>query len=376
LALFVVAAIVGGVMTLSPDHRPFGWLWVLAVIVVAAYQAAKAAGYATRHARIVTLGELAGALIALTGALMLIWWRPPDLNDALVGAYLLGPLAFLLVFTYRMYGRIRVRAMRAVSSERRLAIRASGLFFVGAGSSMALQYLPVIISGHLAASVTTALLFGALQAGGVLLLLTRAYGTVMMPSFAADHNDSRPSRHMVAVRAIFLPSLALGLGFAPWVVLSLGFTPGPRSVTIAALVILLVLMQVWATPAVTVLSSRGREWIPALASLAGLLLASVFWTVAMRTAESFLLPVGLVAGGAVRSLLPLWIFHGCPVRPSRAGGLAAVGGVAASVAILVWAVPRGATMALAGGTALLTVGLLLTARLVVANGMRDADPAR
>jgi O-antigen/teichoic acid export membrane protein len=194
--------------------------------------------------------------------------------------------------------------------ERRAALREGVVFFVGAGSSMTMQYLPVIIAERLQAATTAGLLFGAVQATAPLLLLSRVYGAVMMPALAGETEAERAQAHVDMVRPFFVATLAIALGIAPWVVLSLGIPPIGAAVSVGALVALITLMQVWATPAVTVLSARKRELVPALASLGGLVVASLVWMAGVYTGEVILLPVGLALGAVIRSLVPMWVISG------------------------------------------------------------------
>jgi hypothetical protein len=117
-------------------------------------------------------------------------------------------------------------------------------------------------------------------------------------------------------------------------------------------------MQVWATPAVTVLSARKRELVPALASVAGLGVAALLWAWGIRTTVTLWLPVGLAVGAVVRSLVPMWVIGGwqwgrvgSPMLGTLAGavGIAgavvALGNAAKSIAVI------GGALLVAGGIA-------------------------
>jgi hypothetical protein len=229
------------------------------------------------------------------------------------------------------------------------------MFTVGAGSSMAMMYLPVLIADGLTLPVTTAVLFGALQATTPLLLFSRVYGTVMMPAFAATESESRSQRHIDLMQPLYLPTLSIALGLGPWVVLALGLRPTPLTVSVAALVSLTTLMQVWATPAVTILSSRKRELIPALSSLGGLVVAAMCWGIALHLKLEILVPVGLAIGGLVRSLVPMWLYSG---RKLGAEPRVMAAGVAWLVIALWagWTSRWGTQGALLGGSVLLLAG--------------------
>jgi len=236
--------------------------------------------------------------------------RPTSALSPLVVSFGLGP-AFFLVGFWRQAGRgIRVSDDLLKAAERRAGLRESAVFFVGAGSSMAMQFLPVVIAGRLQATTVAALLFGALQATTPLLLLSRIYGTIMMPTFAGAASDQSSQRHLTLIRPFFLPSLALALGIAPWIPVSLGVKPDVQAIVIGALVALMTLLQVWATPAVTVLSARRQELVPAASSLGGLIIACGVWAIGIKAGEIMLLPVGLALGAVARSLVPMWVISG------------------------------------------------------------------
>jgi O-antigen/teichoic acid export membrane protein len=243
--------------------------------------------------------------------------------------------------------------------ERRAGIRESFVFFMGAGSSMVMQYLPVIIAGRLGATTTAAVLFGAVQATTPLLLFSRVYGAVMMPAFAGDADDAQSRAHLRLVQPFFLPSLAVALGVAPWVVASLGLAPRGDALSVGALVALMTLMQVWATPAVTILSARKRELVPALASLGGLVVAMLIWVVGVRTGEVLLLPMGLAVGAVMRSLVPMWVISGHRLGQLDASRVVTLlSGI--GVALVLVALGRASTgVALAGGAVLVVTGFVM-----------------
>ena len=202
-------------------------VWVVGVVVLTAYQNARSFGYAVEAARVVTGAEAAGAIISLLAAVALLGMGKSSPAVTAVGAYLLGPAAFLAVLGVVLRKRIQLIPGIMPDEQRRLARRAAVLFSFGAGSSMAMQYLPVIIADHLAAPTAAAVLFGALQATTPLLLLSRVYGTVMMPALAAAESDQHSRRHAALLQDIHVPSLALALGLVPWILLSLDFVPSP-----------------------------------------------------------------------------------------------------------------------------------------------------
>ena len=89
-----------------------------------------------------------------------------------------------------------------------------------------------------------------------------------------------------------------------------------------------------------------------------------------------LIPIGLLLGGAVRSMLPVWIFTGRPIVPRDARIWIQVSGAALMIAWMTVLSRRGAIPALAGGTALLMVGMLLGVSVVRTLRRGDAHPAR
>jgi O-antigen/teichoic acid export membrane protein len=291
--------------------------------------------------------------------------------------FVLGPVAFLIAFWVQVRHRVRAGSGALTREERRASLRESFVFFVGAGSSMTMQYLPVIIAGRLQETTTAAILFGAVQATAPLLLLSRIYGAVMMPAFAGAADDTASHGHLRLIQPYFLPSLAVALGLAPWVVVSLGVAPTGSALSVGGLVALMTLMQVWATPAVTILSARKRELIPALASLGGLAVASLIWVLSVRTGVVLLLPVGLAVGAVVRSLVPMWVISGARLgRFDRARLAGLVSGVAVALSLLAlsWAPTA---IALGGGAFLVLIGLVLGYRAWPrATGSVDAHPAR
>ena len=125
--------------------------------------------------------------------------------------------------------------------------------------------------------------------------------------------------------------------------------------SIASLVAVMTIMQVWATPAVTTLSSRNREIIPAAASVLGLLVAGLFWWLALRRQEVILLPVGLALGGTVRSLVPMWLFSGRPTGLDRPG-LQRAGSCLLIALGFGWLGRQNSNAMLIGGTGLLLLG--------------------
>lgn len=285
-------------------------LWVVALTSYVAYQVARAFGYAVQHAETVTRSEVVGAVVPLAALVALMLADDSEPLVPLVLIFASGPIAFLVTFGWLARQRVRIGPGVPSPEERRAGLREGMVFFVGAGSSMTMQYLPVIIAERLQATTTAALLFGVVQATAPLLLLSRVYGAVMMPALAGDADDRRSQIHLGIVRPFFVSTLAIALGIAPWVVFSLGIAPTGVALSVGALVALMTLMQVWATPAVTILSARKREFVPALASLCGLAVASLVWVVCVYTGEVILLPVGLALGAVIRSLVPMWVISG------------------------------------------------------------------
>jgi O-antigen/teichoic acid export membrane protein len=355
IVAFLLPALIAGLWFVAGSGTPGLLVWVIGVAVLAVYQSSRSLGYAVEGARAVTFAEAVGAIAALLGAALLVASHSTTPGITILAAYLLGPVGFLVVLTLAIRRRIHLVPGPITEEQRRLARRAAVLFSFGAGSSMAMQYLPVLIANHLAAPTAAAILFGALQATTPLLLLSRVYGTVMMPALAASATDEEARRHAATLEALYVPSLALALGLAPWILLSLGLRPEPLSMSVAGLVALMTIMQVWATPAVTALSSRSREWIPAAASVMGLLLAVSLWAMALRTQAAILLPIGLALGGVVRSLVPLWLFSGRPVGFGSRGLSRA--GACLAIALGFWWLGRQSSNAmLIGGTVLLVLG--------------------
>ena len=176
---------------------------------------------------------------------------------------------------------------------------------------------------------------------------------------------------------MFVPTLALALGLAPWVAVSLGLRPDPAVMSVAGLVALMTVLQVWATPAVTVLSARKRELIPAAASAAGLAVAAAVWVIAVVRQTALLLPLGLALGAVVRSLIPVWILSGRAVGSLSWSVVARLGwsvGLAGAVAALSFASP---VVALSGGAVLVAGGLAACYRVWdTMQRERDAHPAR
>lgn len=354
---YLVVALLIGCAILYGRPAAELWLWIGAVALFVVYQAARPLGYALEEAGVVTWAEAMGAALAL-GAVTLLAVRSQAAIPLLVLAYALGPVGFLLAFTWLIRSRIRWRDDATQPAERHLARRVSVIFLVGVGSSMTMQYLSVIIAGHSGATEVTAVLFGALQAMTPLLLLSRVYGTVMMPAIAAADSDTRSQRHNDLLVLLYLPGLGLALGLAPFVVISLGLPPEPGPVTVAGLVGLMILMQVWATPAVTALSSRGREIIPAGASLAGLVVAGLVWVAALRWQIPLLLPAGLALGGVVRSLVPMWLYSGGTLG-FRGGRVRRLLPGLGMTALLVFPTAWGGGWALAGGTVLVLTAVTM-----------------
>lgn len=285
-------------------------LWAGGAFLYAIYQLLRAFGYAVDRSDLVTLSELVGAFIPLLIALPMMIVRPAELTTALVATYCLGLVGFSASFTFSLRHRFHIDRTPIELSEKHLAIRESIIFFVGVGSSTAMQFLPTIIASRFESGALAAILFGAITATAPLLLLSRVYGAIMMPSLAGTAEEGGIRAHMAAVDALFIPSLAVALGLAPWVVLSLNETVDPFTTMTASMIALMTLFQVWATPAVTVLSARHREIVPALASLGGLAVASLFWAAAINLDLPPLLALGICAGGLVRSLVPEWIASG------------------------------------------------------------------
>jgi hypothetical protein len=269
-----------------------------------------------------------------------------------------------MFFSAALVGAVDYVDKPVSSHERRTSVRESLVFFVGAGSSMTMQFLPVVIASRLSATAIAALLFGALQATTPLLLLSRIYSTIMMPAFAGAGSMEEASRHVNFVRPFFFPSLAIALGMAPWIPLTLGLPDEPAAISISAMVALITLLQVWATPAVTVLSARRQEFVPAAASVGGLAVAAVVWWVAVKWHQPLLLATGLALGAVVRSLVPMWVLSG-----KRRGALDSetvrfLGVMCASAVALVFLARAGRALGLAGATVLLLVGIRMSYRLV------------
>jgi O-antigen/teichoic acid export membrane protein len=287
-----------------------GTVWLPAALVYGLYQLLRAFGYAVQRADLVTTCEAVGAAVPIAAVIAIVASGIEIDVVSLVLVYTAGPAIFTLALPFFLRRTVRLAPDAVDSAERRLAIRESLVFFVGAGCSTAMQFLPTVLAGKLDSTAAAAILFGALHATSPLLLLSRVYMTVMMPAIASGDEARSVESHMEAVRAIFLPSLAIAFGAAPWVVLSLGMEIDLFTVSTAAMVGLTTLFQVWSTPAVTALSASHRELVPALASVGGLVIASCVWWVAMDRGSAALLPVGLVAGSFVRGLVPAWIGSG------------------------------------------------------------------
>jgi len=373
---FLLPGVVAGILwaTVRGTLPPF--VWVVALMGYVAYQVARAFGYSVQQAGAITRAELIGAVVPILAVLVLAARAEAVPDTFLVLVFASGPLGFLVTFGWLVRRSVRLNADPLDPEERRTAIREGLVFFVGAGSSMTMQYLPVIIAERLQETTTAALLFGAVQATAPLLLFSRVYGAVMMPAFAGKEETERAQVHVAFVRPFFVATLAVALGIAPWVVWSLGLSPTGRALSIGALVALMTLMQVWATPAVTVLGAQRRERVPALASLAGLGVASGIWIIGAQTGETFLLPVGLALGAVIRSLVPMWVISGRPVgrfdRERRVGLLAAVG-ISLVVVVTARATPG---IALFGGALLAAVGLGMVYRTWRHLQPANEDPAR
>lgn len=307
--VFIATLVPLGHYTLGGGATPA--LWLTAAIVYAVYQILRAAGYAVQRAGAVTLAEVIGALAPL--ALLPIVARAGLVGDPrwLVAIYTLGPVAFLVVLSVLLGGRVRLSDEEVTPEERRRVIRESSVFALGAGSATAMQFLAPTLAGKLDAPAVAAILFGSLNATAPLLVLSRVYTTVMLPALAAgDEAAGGVEDHARTLEALFFPSLAMAFGAAPWIPLSLGVEISPFTVATAALIGVVTLGQVWATPAVTILSARHRELVPALSSAGGLAVAGVIWWAALVREDPSLLPVGLAAGSVVRSLVPAWIGGG------------------------------------------------------------------
>jgi O-antigen/teichoic acid export membrane protein len=376
LGFFLVAAVATGLWS-GPVRGPMSpAVWAVAVTVYVGYQVARAFGYAVQRAAAVTTAEVAGAIASLAAVAVLAFVGPTRPLQALVLIYISGPLVFLATFWQRVRGDVRVHRGALTPAERRAGLREGIVFFAGAGSSMAMQYLPVIIAGRMQATTTAAVLFGAVQATAPLLLLSRVYGAVMMPAFAGDADEGHAHAHMRLVQPFFLSSLAVALGLAPWVALSLGLPATGGVLSVAALVALMTLLQVWATPAVTILSARRREMVPALASLGGLVVAVLVWIWGAEIGSVLLLPVGLAIGAVVRSLVPMWVIAGRRMGRLDGPTLGTLGGAMSIAAVLV-VVGRGTTpLALGGGALLLLGGLAWGYRTWTRIQTGDADSAR
>lgn len=361
--LFLLPGAMAGLIWPSVRGAMPAMLWVAAVTIYVWYQVVRAFGYAIQHAPTVTQAEIAAAVVPLIAVGALSIGSASHLLPILAVIFAVGPATFLVIFCWRMLGRTRAHPGVLSPSERRAGMRESAVFFVGAGSSMAMQYLPVIIAGRLQATTTAAMLFGAVQATAPLLLLSRVYGAVMMPAFAGDNDAKNSQAHLRLIQPFFLTSLAVALGLAPWVTVSLGLAPQGEALSVGALVALMTLMQVWSTPAVTILSARGRELVPAIASLSGLVVAMGVWAVGLRHALVASLPVGLALGAVVRSLVPMWVISGHQLGRLDSSQLRILlGGIGvALVLVALGRLPSG--VALIGGAILVLAGLLLGFRI-------------
>lgn len=357
LGLFLAGGVATGLWWGSVRGPMAPAVWAVAVTAYVGYQVVRAFGYAVQRAAAVTIAEVAGAIASLAAVAILAVVGPARPLQALLLIYVGGPLVFLATFWQRVRGDVRIHPGALTPEERRAGVREGIVFFVGAGSSMAMQYLPVIIAARMQATTTAAILFGAVQATAPLLLLSRVYGAVMMPAFAGDADEGHAHAHLRLVRPFFLSSLAVALGLAPWVALSLGLPPIGGALSVAALVALMTLLQVWATPAVTILSARKRELVPALASLGGLMVAVLVWIWGAKIGSVLLLPVGLAIGAVVRSLVPMWVIAGRRMGRLDRPMLGTLGGATGIAAVLVVVDRGGARLVLGGGALLLAGGL-------------------
>jgi hypothetical protein len=183
--------------------------------------------------------------------------------------------------------------------------------------------------------------------------------------------------HYEIANELFLPSLAFALGLAPWVVLSLGVPLAPAVTATAALVSLGTLLQVWSTPAVTRLSADGREFIPAIASVSGLVAASVVWWFGAAASLPLAFPIGLAVGAAFRSCLPAWMADGFPLGEFDSAS-ALRGGAAIVVAIVLVASSLASDrVSLIAGFVLVCAGAIGAANVVRSHAITSrANPAR
>jgi len=358
MCVFLVPAVGAGLLAPQLRGAVPPLLWSISVTAYVGYQVARAFGYAVQRATAITMSEVAGAVIPLAAVVMLSLRTVQQPLGTLLVIYFVGPLTFLLCFAVLLRRDIRIRPGVISPAERRSGMREGVVFFAGAGSSMAMQYLPVVLAGRMQATTMAAVLFGAVQATAPLLLLSRVYGAVMMPSFAADGDDRNARAHLEIVQPLFLPSLAVALGLAPLVSISLGLRPDGEALSVAALVALITLMQVWATPAVTILSSRKRELIPAFASLGGLGAAALLWAWGVQTETALWLPVGLAVGAVVRSLVPMWVMAGSRVGRIGAPALGNLLGAIGIAGVIVALGRMPSAVAIVGGALLMSGGLV------------------
>lgn len=341
-------------------------LWVGPTIAYAIYQLLRSFGYAVQRSGLVTVCEAGSAVLTLVVMLAVHGLTKLDSPLPLVGVYTIGPASFVLAALLLFRRRLQWTPVPLEAGERRQAIRESTLFFVGAGSSTVMQFLPTVLAGRLDSDTVAAILFGALHASAPLLLLSRVYMTVMMPAAAASDDGPAEaiSGHMTLARRLMAPCLALALGGSPWIVLSLGMSINYFTTGTAAMVALMMVFQVWSTPAVTLLSARKRELVPALSSVLGLAIAGAVWWVAADLQNAALLPVGLAFGAVARSLLPAWIASGWEIGRVDLRLLGLIGLVGTICAIALGAVALGPAVALSASAAVGLAGVAGAAAIV------------
>lgn len=307
----IVGASIAGLVYTAIGEAWSAWNVALFTITYGLYQYLRAVDYGLGLVPAYLRTELVANLLVIVLAPLVLF----RVSLALV-PFFCAYLVFVLIAGRRIRGRISGRSVAAPSGAPREFRAYAMINAIGTAASMAGLQLSVVLAARVLPSQEAGDYAAAFALLIPVLYLPRALATALLPA-AASEQAQQPE----AVRRTLstLTSLAM-LAALPIAVCGALF---PREILIVVsggryaggavalrLLLLSAFFLVISVPAVNVLSASSVRnlWIPFWASFAGLAVGVVTWAITVPDGKGAGgIAMGVLAGSAVKSLIPLFV---------------------------------------------------------------------